>query len=162
MRAEAMFKEYGIMKKELTVLQFQMSQFKGVDENDIILSMQFSHPEGGDRVQTSNISDKTASVAMNYKKIAERENDEWFSYLWNRYRYISEEVAFFESSVAALPGNLSGVIKDLIGGELTWENIALKYHVTTAMIAKYKKKALSELEAMYEVRDRQTEAYILS
>lgn len=162
MRAEAMFKEYGIMKKELAVLQFQMSQFKGVDENDIILSMQFSHPEGGDRVQTSNISDKTASVAMNYKKIAERENDEWFTYLFCRYRYINEEVAFFENSVAALPGNLSGVMKDLIGGELTWENIALKYHVTTAMIAKYKKKALSELEAMYEVRDRQTEAYILS
>lgn len=162
MRAEAMFKEYGIMKKELAVLQFQMSQFKGVDENDIILSMQFSHPEGGDRVQTSTISDKTASVAMNYKKIAERENEEWFNYLFCRYRYINEEVAFFESSVAALPGNLSGVMKDLISGELTWENIALKYHVTTAMIAKYKKKALSELEAMYEVRDRQTEAYILS
>ena len=162
MRAEAMFKEYGIMKKELAVLKFQMSQFKGVDENDIILSMQFSHPEGGDRVQTSNISDKTASVAMNYKKIAERENDEWFHYLFCRYRYINEEVAFFENSVAALPGNLSGVVKDLISGELTWENIALKYHVTTAMIAKYKKKALSELDAMYEVRDRQTEAYILS
>lgn len=162
MRAEAMFKEYMTMKKELSVLQFQMSQFKGVDENDLILSMQFSHPEGGDRVQTSNISDKTASVAMNYRQIMERENDEWFDFLFNRYRYVSEEVAFFESSVATLPGNLGGVILDLVGGELTWENIAMKYHVTTAMVAKYKKKALKELEAVYELRDRQTEAYILS
>jgi len=162
MRAEAMFKEYGIMKKELSVLKFQLGQFQGVDENDIILSMQFAHPEGGDRVQTSNISDKTASAAMNYRKAVERENDEWYNYLFCRYRYVSEEVAFFENSIEALPGNLSGVMKDLVGGELTWENIASKYHVTTAMIAKYKKKALSELEAMYEVRDRQTEVYILS
>lgn len=150
------------MKKELEVLQFQMSHFKGVEENDLILSMQFSHPEGGERVQTSNISDKTASVAMNYKQRMERENDEWFSFLFSRYRYVSEEVAFFENSVAALPGNLSGVIQDLVMGELTWENIAMKYHVTTAMIAKYKKKALRELEAVYELRDRQTEVYILS
>ena len=162
MRAEAMFKEYMTMKKELSVLQFQMSQFKGVDENDLILSMQFSHPEGGDRVQTSNISDKTASVAMNYKQRMERENDEWFDFLFSRYRYVSEEVAFFERSVAALPGNLGGVILDLVSGELTWENIAMKYQVTTAMVSKYKKKALSELEAVYELRDRQTEAYILS
>lgn len=150
------------MKKELEVLQFQMSHFKGVEENDLILSMQFSHPEGGERVQTSSISDKTASVAMNYKQRMERENDEWFSFLFSRYRYVSEEVAFFENSVAALPGNLSGVIQDLVMGELTWENIAMKYHVTTAMIAKYKKKALRELEAVYELRDRQTEVYILS
>ena len=162
MRAEAMLKEYKTMKKELSVLQFQMSHFKGVDENDLILSMQFSHPEGGDRVQTSNISDKTASVAMNYKRRMERENDEWFDFLFSRYRYVSEEVAFFERSVAALPGNLGGVILDLVSGELTWENIAMKYHVTTAMVSKYKKKALSELEAVYELRDRQTEAYILS
>ena len=162
MRAEAMFKEYGTMKKELEILKFQMSQFKGMDENDLILSMQFSNPEEGERVQTSGISDKTASAAMNYRKIMEWENDEWFDFLWSRYRYVSEEISFFENSVAALPGNLSGVMRDLVIGELTWENIAMKYHVTTAMIAKYKKKALCELEAMYELRDRQTEAYILS
>ena len=137
MKAEAMFKEYRTMKKELSVLQFQMSRFQGVDENDLILSMQFSHPEEGDRVQTSNISDKTASAAMNYRQIMERENDEWFDFLWSRYRYVSEEISFFESSVAALPGNLSGVMWDLVEGELTWESIAMKYHVTTAMIANF-------------------------
>ena len=162
MRAEAMFKEYGIMKKELTVLQFQMSQFKGVDENDIILSMQFSHPEGGDRVQTSNISDKTASVAMNYKKIAARENDEWFSYLWNRYRYISEEVAFLESSVAALPDILPNLIMDMLEKSETWDDLMYKYNIGRSTISKYKKRAIALLDEVYELRDRQTEAYILS
>lgn len=162
MRAEAMFKEYGIMKKELTVLQFQMSQFKGVDENDIILSMQFSHPEGGDRVQTSNISDKTASVAMNYKKIAELENDEWFNYLWNRYRYISEEVAFFESSVAALPDILPNLIMDMLEKSETWDDLMYKYNIGRSTISKYKKRAIALLDEVYELRDRQTEAYILS
>ena len=50
---------------------------------------------------------------------------------------------------------------DLVEGELTWENIAAKYHVSTAMIAKYKKKAAMELEKMYGFRDKQVEAYVL-
>ena len=158
----AMSAIYGMLKKELSVLEFQLSQFKGVDEDDIILSMQFAHPEGGDRVQTSTLSDKTASSAINYKKVAERENDEWFSYLWSRYSFVREEIEFFEHSVAALSGSLPGVIMDLVTGELTWESMAEKYHVSTTMISKYKKTAIKELDVLYELRDRQTEAYILS
>ena len=82
MTAEIMMKEYSSMKKELSILEYQLQQFKGVDENDIIMSMQFSHQEG-DRVQTSTLSDKTASIAMNYRKIMKQENDEWFDFLWN-------------------------------------------------------------------------------
>lgn len=162
MRAEAMFKEYMTMKKELSVLQFQMSQFKGVDENDLILSMQFSHPEGGDRVQTSNISDKTASVAMNYRQRMERENDEWFDFLFNRYRYVSEEVAFFESSVAALPDILPNLVMDMIEKTETWDDLMYKYSIGRSTISKYRKRAIALLEEVYELRDRQTEAYILS
>lgn len=91
----------------------------------------------------------------------ERENDGWYQYLFNRYLYLSEEIDFFERSVSALSGQLPGVVMDLVEGELTWENIAAKYHVSTAMIAKYKKKAAAELEKMYGFRDRQVEAYVL-
>ena len=160
MRAEQMVKEYKNMKRELQITQFQLSRFEGVSETDMIHALQFSHP-GGERVQTSSLSDKTAKVAINYKNIVERENDEWFNYFFHRYKYLKEELDFFEQSVSALSGVLPDVIMDLLDGELTWENIAGKYHVTTATISKYKKKALKELEEVYEMRDRQTENYIL-
>lgn len=161
MRAEEMFKEYATMKKELSVLQFQMEHFKGVSESDIMHSMQFSHPDG-DRVQTSSLSDKTATVALNYRAVMERENNEWFDFLWNRYRYINEEVDFFEKCVASLNDTLSGVITDLLDEDMTWEAIAMKYHVSTTMVSKYKKSALKKLDEMYELRDIQTESYIFS
>lgn len=161
MRAEEMFKEYVTLKKELMVLQFQLENFKGVDESDIIHSMTLAHPEG-ERVQTSGISDKTAKVALNFRQIMERENDDWFSFLWNRYRYINEEVEFFERCVASLSDILSGVITDLLDEDMTWDAIAMKYHVSTTMVSKYKKSALKKLEEMYELRDIQTEKYIFS
>lgn len=160
MRAEAMMNEYQTMKKELSVLDFQLRQFKGVDEDDIIHSMTLAHPEGSDRVQTSNISDKTATVALNYRKVMERENEEWFNFLWNRYRYINEEVAFFENCVGALPDILPKLVMDLIGKTETWDELSLKYNVGRSTITKYRKKAIVLLDEMYELRDRQTEAYI--
>ena len=99
---------------------------------------------------------------MNYKKVLDRENDEWFAFLWNRYHFLKEELDFFEHSVEQLEGSLSGIIRDLLNKELTWDYIAGKYHVSTSMISKYKKTALKELNACYELRYRQAEAFMLS
>lgn len=162
MRAETMMKEYKTMKKELTILQFQLGQFKGVSEEDMILSMQLSHPDGDERVQTSTLSDKTAKVAMNYRQIMEKQNDEWFNFLWDRYQRISGEIAFFEHIVSELEGVLPGIIMDLLDDDITWDCMMSKYNVSHAMIGKYRKTALQELNKQYELRDLQTEAYILS
>ena len=63
MTAEVMMKEYKNMKKELTVTEFQLRQFQGVSEQDMIDSMLYSHQEG-ERAQTSTLSDKTAKTAL--------------------------------------------------------------------------------------------------
>lgn len=162
MRAETMFKEYKTMKREESILQFQLSRFEGVDADDIILSMQFARPEGDERVQTSTLSDKTASAAVNYRQVMDRMNDEWFQYLFHRYRYVKEELDFFELCLSQLPKVQSAVVTDLLNGDLTWEDIATRHHVSTTMVSKYKKAALKELNARYELRDSQMEAYLLS
>ena len=46
MTAEVMMKEYKNMKKELTVTEFQLRQFQGVSEQDMIDSMLYAHQEG--------------------------------------------------------------------------------------------------------------------
>ena len=162
MRAETMFKEYQNMKRELSVLEFQLRQFKGINEEELIETMCFSHPLGDEKIQKSGVSDKTAKIALNYKHIAERENNDWYDFLFNRYRIISEEITFFEHGILQLDGVLSEVMMDLLQGELTWESLMKKYSVSHAMIGKYRKAAVKELNARYELRDKQTEAYILS
>ena len=71
MKAGEVLDKYQELKKEQTVLKFQLSRFKGISEDDIIESMTFSHADG-ERVQTSGVSDKTGKIAVNYKKIADR------------------------------------------------------------------------------------------
>ena len=115
MTAETMMKEYKSLKRELSVTGFQLHRFEGISENEMIESMLYSRHEG-ERVQTSTLSDKTAGIAVNYRKIMERENDGWYQYLFNRYLYLSEEIDFFERSVSALSGQLPGVVMDLVEG----------------------------------------------
>ena len=56
MTAEVMMKEYKNMKKELTVTEFQLRQFQGVSEQDMIDSMLYSHQERseGTRLNSSH------------------------------------------------------------------------------------------------------------
>jgi len=94
MRAGEVLDKYQELKKEQKVLKFQLSRFDGVTERDIIESMTFSHVDG-ERVQTSGTSDKTGKIAVNYKKIADKENEEWLKYLISRLEYVEAEIDFF-------------------------------------------------------------------
>ena len=161
MRAEEVFRDYPNMKKELSILEFQLQQFQGIDENELITAMCFSHPEGDDRVQTSTLSDKTAKTAINYKQAAERENDEWFDFLWNRYNYLKEETEFFEHGIRSLDGRLASIMTDLLAGNMSWDEIQSKYCISRMMITRYRKKALSNLQNLYNLREKQVADYIL-
>lgn len=162
MTAETMMKEYRTMKKELSVLEFQISHFTGVSENDVIASMLYGRHDDTERVQTSAVSDKTASIAINYRKVMERENDEWFDFLWERYRYVKEEVEFFETSIRYLPEELSGIMQDMICEGLTWDVISDKYHISRASVGNYRKNAVKQLNEAYRLRDMTQEAFMLS
>lgn len=84
MRAEEMFRDYHRLLKEHSLLEYQLSKFQGLTEADVIESVTFSRPDG-DKVMTSNKSDKTGKLAVNYRKIQERYNDEWYDSLFERY-----------------------------------------------------------------------------
>lgn len=162
MKAETMFKEYKQMKKELSILKFQLSQFQGIDCEELISAMCFSRPVGEESLPSGSISDKTAKIALNYRKIAEHENEEWLNFLKKRYKDICEEIHFFEHSIMELEGILPEVVMDLVKGDLTWDSMMKKYNVSHAMIGKYRKTAIKELNDRYILRDKQIETYILS
>lgn len=45
---------------------------------------------------------------------------------------------------------------------LTWDEPAEKYHVSRTMVAKYRKKAINELEVLYTLHDKEVIEFILS
>lgn len=156
-----MFCEYPIRKEEQAVLKFRITNFKGIDADEIIESMCLANPQG-ERVQTSGPSDRTASVAIKYRKVADRMEDELFDGLLEQYKKQKEEMEFFHFGVDRLSGKLPQIIRDMVFEEMEWQRLEEKYGVSHTMIGKYRKRALQELEVIYAIRERSETAVLLS
>lgn len=161
MDVEKLFKEYGKWKRDMALLEFELSRFQGVPYDDVIESLCFSNPQG-DRVQTSGTSDKTGKTAIIYRQVKERMDDEWFEFLIGQYKSIREEREFFEYAVKQLSGKLPEMVQDMVMEKMTWRELSGKYDVSETMIAKYRKKAIIELAAIYEIREQTESRYLLS
>lgn len=161
MDMEKIFKEYGKWKMDMGLLEFELSRFEGVPYDDVIKSLCFSNPQE-ERVQTSGVSDKTGKTAIIYRQVKERMDDEWFDFLIGQYKSIKEEREFFEYAVRQLSGKLPEMIVDMIMRKMTWRELSGKYDVSETMIAKYRKKAMAELAAIYQQRAQTSEQYFLS
>lgn len=149
------------MKTELRCLEHQIKNFKGISETEMIESMNFSSPEG-ERVQTSNISNKPASIALNYHTRMEEINREWYEHLEKRYLMLSEEVRFFEAALTALSGYLPDFMADMVVNGCTWDYLCEHYHISRTMVAKNRRKAIVELDELYRKHDDEMVSYMLS
>lgn len=149
------------MKTELRCLEHQIKNFKGISETEIIESMNFSSPEG-ERVQTSNISNKPASIALNYHARMEEINREWYEHLEKRYLMLSEDVRFFEAALTALSGYLPDFMTDMVVHGCTWDYLCEHYHISRTMVAKNRRKAIVELDELYRKHDDEMVSYMLS
>jgi len=161
MDMENLFKEYGKWKKNRLMLAHELIRFEGVSDDEVIESMCFSKPEG-ERIQKSGITDTTGKTAIYYRKVAETMNDDWYDFLFRQYQEVKEEIEFFESAIRQLSGRLPEVIYDMVVLEMPWKEMAGKYQVSEAMLTKYRKKAMSELQLLYELREKHEEQYLLS
>lgn len=161
MDVEKIFKDYGKWKRDMGLLEFELSRFEGVPYDDVIESLCFSNPQE-ERVQTSGVSDKTGKTAIIYRQVKERMDDEWFDFLIGQYKSIKEEREFFEYAVRQLNGKLPEMIEDMVMRKMTWRELSGKYDVSETMIAKYRKKAIVELAAIYQQRAQTSEQYLLN
>lgn len=149
------------MKTELRCLEHQIKNFKGISETEMIESMNYSSPEG-ERVQTSNISNKPASIALNYHARMEEINREWYKHLEKRYLMLSEDVRFFEAALTALSGYLPDFMTDMVVHGCTWDYLCEHYHISRTMVAKNRRKAIVELDELYRKHDDEMVSYMLS
>lgn len=161
MDGEKLFKEYDKWKKDMKFLEFELSRFQGVPYDDEIESLCFSSSQE-ERVQNSSISDKTGKTALIYRQVKERMDDEWFEFLLERYQSLKEQTDFFEYAVEQLSGKLADVIRDMVMEKMSWQELMIKYRVSHAMIGKYRKKALEELQMIYTLRNQHSDNYMLS
>lgn len=158
---EKIMQQYQRMVMERACLENQIKNFKGITETEMIESISFTQPSA-ERVQSNGVSDKTACIAMSYHEKMDRINNEWQEHLEKKHSILVGELILFESAVKSLSGNLPEFIADMVINRLTWGALTNKYHVSRTMVAKYRKKAIQELNTLYAIHETTMADYILS
>ena len=160
-RVEKLLKAYPEMLQKRDCLANQLAHFKGLSAEDVIDSMMTPRVEG-ERVRSSNLSDKTAQIALEYREKQARMNREWYAYLEKQLQAVNDEIVFLESAIDSLSGRLASIMRDMVVNRMTWNALAEKYYVSQRMIGKYRQKALQELERLYAEHDSEEVTFMLS
>ena len=159
-RMEKLLKAYPEMIQKRDCLAYQLVHFKGLSAEDVIDSMMTPKVDG-ERVKSSNLPDKTAQIALEYREKQARMNREWYAYLEKQLQDVTGEIVFLESAIRALPERYAELAWDLFIRRIPWIALAEKYHTCRSNIGKLRQKALRQLEDVYQQRIDAEIAYML-
>lgn len=149
-RVEWLLKSYHEMKRNLENLKLEIEHFSGLSYDQVIESLTFSAPVG-ERVQTSNVSDKSSRIALIYRDVAEGQNDQILRGLLEQFYAQKTELDMLEYRIKLLEPRLSAVVWDMFISGLTWSELCCKYAVSHTMIGNYRKKGIKELSKFYDL-----------
>lgn len=146
---EQLLKNYREYKQSLDLMGYQISSFKGVSYDEGIAGLNFTNPEG-ERVQNNNVSDKSGRIALMYRDIVDKQNEEILSGILKQYYDQKNELDTLDYCITHLEPRLSEVITDMFINRMSWSDMCDKYYVSQPMICKYRKKAVAEIAKMLE------------
>lgn len=157
---EKIIKEYPQMVREVERLDKQIKSCEFISADELITAMAFSHPDG-ERVQSSDLSDKTAKIAMSYQAKLDKINDEVIMPMVKRKAALEEEIEFFEYSVRHLPEDVVEISQEIFLNGMTWEEAENYFYTSNWEIRTKRRKAIECLVRAYQIRASQTEAVLL-
>ena len=158
---EKIIKEYPQMVGDVERLDKQIKSCEFISADELITTMAFSHPDG-ERVQSSDLSDKTAKIAISYQRKLDRINEELVMPMIKRKEALEEEISFFEDSVNHLPEDILEMSQAIFLDGMTWEEAENCFYTNSWGIRNCRKRAIDCLVRSYQIRASQTEARLLS
>ena len=149
------------MKKSRSSLKKQIESYVPVTVDDVIDSMTFFQPDG-ERVQTSNISDKTCTAAIHFRDRVNQMNEEAIGACVREYDYLDSEIVFLEECIRNLPDDLCDVMSTLVLEGASWIEAEMSLYMSRKAIASRRREAIRLLTLEYQKRASMIEAEMLS
>lgn len=144
------------MVREREHLKKQIENFEFLSADEFISAMSFSHPDG-ERVQSSDLSYKTARIALGYRDKLDRINEELIVPMQKRYYALDTEIAF-----SHLPDDLFHIMQGLVIEGRTWDEVSEEMFISITKLQKLRKSAIDHLTRTYQRRESKQVRILLS
>ena len=104
-----LLEEYPAMKKKIDLLQYELERTKAVPSSEFLVAMTFGRGSMESCRSTSDVSDPTLRIAMNYENTADRLKSEAVKDIISELEPLNEVVDRLEHYVLLLYSFLTGV-----------------------------------------------------
>ncbi|AWI03485.1 hypothetical protein [Clostridium drakei] len=147
---EYLLKNYNEILKDIDQLKFEYKAFKDLESEEVIEVLNFSSASG-DRVITSNISDKTCKIALVYNEVAKRMNKESRQEIYKMMKAAEFEITRLNYCIERLEPKIREVIKKIFMEKLSWSNVCQKCSISEKTLNKYKNRGIDEITSMFNL-----------
>lgn len=137
------------IRKEISVLEFELKALLPINSNDLIESMTFMHL-AAETVQSSSISDKTASIALNYQQVSQMQIHEAVQQILAQLNESKLQVERLEFYLSTLTPEISDILRQHYFDELTWDEIANRNCSCLRTIKNRRERGIEYLAKLYE------------
>jgi len=144
-----LLENYKEMQTMLSMLKLELESFQEMSNEEALESLVYARAVG-ERVQTSSISNKTASVSIIYKEFAKRINRENRAEIVNSILPLEYELKLLEMAVEGLPVKEKNIIKEIYFVGISAMEVAYKNNITEQWLFKIRRCAISKLASFYE------------
>lgn len=158
---EKVISDYPQMLREREHLKKQIENFEFLSADEFIRAMSFSHSDG-ERVQSSDLSYKTARIALGYRDKLDRINEELIVPMQKRYYALDTEIAFLKSAISHLPDDLFHIMQGLVIEGRTWDEVSEEMFISITKLQKLRKSAIDHLTRTYQRRESEQVRILLS
>lgn len=155
-RIELMFREYRNKERDIKLLRQRLMDMTCISDEEVIETMVFSSPEG-EYVQSSGISDKTATIAMHFRDQQERLNKDMVGLITRKICSLVDELRLFDYAVALLPTRQAEIVRHLVKNGDDWETTMQELEISRRTLQRERQNAIDGLEHMYSLFDARSD-----
>lgn len=143
-----LLKNHTRMVREITSLRFELKNFVKVGDDEIIEGMALSH-QMGDGIRSGCISNKTADVALRYREVADRVNEEAYKAVIHRLNALETAIERLDFYLGQLDKTQTEVLQGYYFERRTWREMQERMDMATKSLRRIRDAAVASLTEQY-------------
>lgn len=145
---------YSQVAREIELLQCELSSLATVTEKEMLDVMAFAKEDSDVRRSKRYVSDRTANIAMYYRDLAVKINDDTRLGVMSQLRPLKAKKERLDRCIMFLSLISNRVLTGLYIHGRAVKDLALELHISERTVLRYRDNAVEELVSMYNILEQ--------
>ena len=143
-----LLKNHSRMAREAASLRFELKNFVKIEDDEIIEGMALSS-KMGDGIRSGRIADKTTDIALRYREVADKVNEEAYKAVLHRLNALETAVSRLDFYLSQMDKTQVEVLQGYYFERKTWREMQEGMNLATKSLRRIRDTAVTFLTEQY-------------